>query len=270
MTRCDVLRAVCLLWLGIGLVVAGAHLWTLLPPVLAYVVLAGDGALRPGSGWLMPVIRHGDRTNPSVALSFDDGPDVTLTPLVLDALQRHQTRATFFVIGRHAEAHSDLIRRMASEGHEIANHSYTHSRFLNMRFRTAMHEDISRGVEALQRLCPNVSPTLYRPPMGLKNPSLANLQKRIGLRVVAWSLHARDTRGRNNAEKIAERILRCVRAGDIVVFHDGHDLDGKQRGTALVQVLDLILPTLAQRGLQPVTVSEIIGKGAAPELAASR
>jgi len=72
MTRCDVLRAVCLLWLGVGLAVAGAHAWTLLPPLLAYGVLAADGALRPGSGWLLPVIRHGNRHNSSVALSFDD------------------------------------------------------------------------------------------------------------------------------------------------------------------------------------------------------
>lgn len=269
MTRCDVLRAVCLLWLGIGLVVAGAQLWTLLPPMMAYVVLAGDGALRPGSGWLMPVIRHGDRDNPSVALSFDDGPDATLTPLVLDALQRHRVRSTFFVIGQHAEAHSGLIRRMVNEGHEIANHSYTHSRFLNMRFRTAMREDILRGVQALTRLCPKVSPTLYRPPMGLKNPTLARLQQQMGLRVVAWSLHARDTRGRN-AERIAGRILRRIRAGDIVVFHDGHDLEGKRRDTALVQALELILPVLSRRGLQPVTVSEIIGDETAPALVASR
>ncbi|MGA7964423.1 MAG: polysaccharide deacetylase family protein [Gammaproteobacteria bacterium] len=269
MTRCDVLRAVCLLWLGIGLVLAGAHLWILLPPVIAYVVLAGDGALRPGSGWLMPVIRHGDRDNPLVALSFDDGPDAALTPLVLDALQRHKARATFFIIGRHAETHPELIRRMVNEGHEIVNHSYHHSRFLNVRFHKAMREEILRGVQALKRLSPDVSPTLYRPPMGLKNPALASLQKRMGLRVVAWSLHARDTHG-HTAGKIAGRVLRRIRAGDIVVFHDGHDLDGKQRDMALIQALDLILPVLSQRGLQPITVSEIIGDKAAPVLVTSR
>lgn len=259
MTRCDVLRAVCLLWLGIGLVVGGAHLWTLLPPVIAYVVLAGDGALRPGSGWLMPVIRHGVRTHPRVALSFDDGPDERLTPLVLDTLRKHRAPATFFVIGRHAETHPELIERMVDEGHEIANHSYSHSRFLNVRFRKAVRKDIERGIATLERMCPDVSPTLYRPPMGLKNPTLASLQKRMGLRIVMWSLHARDTRGRN-AERVAGRVLRRIRAGDIVVFHDGHDLAGKQRATALVQALDLILPALVQRGLQAVTVSDMLGR----------
>ncbi len=263
MTRCDVLRAVCLLWLGVGLAVAGAHAWTLLPPLLAYVVLAGDGALRPGSGWLLPVIRHGNRHNSSVALSFDDGPDALLTPLVLAALQRHQARATFFVIGRHAEAHPELIRRLASAGHEIANHSYSHSRFLNLRFRQAMRADISRGVKTLERLCPAVSPTLYRPPMGLKNPTLARLQQQLGLRVVMWSLHAGDTRKRS-AEEIAMHVLRRIRGGDIVIFHDGHDLPGKHRDTALAGALDRILPALAQRGLKPVTVSELIGGPAVP------
>lgn len=258
MTRCDVLRAVCLLWLGVGLVAAGPHAWTLVPPLLAYVILAGDGALRPASGWLMPVIRCGSRDGHSVALSFDDGPDPDLTPRVLDVLKRHQTRATFFVIGRHAEAHPDLIRRMAAEGHQIANHSYGHSRFLNLRFRKAMRADIVHGVEVLRRLCPSVSPTLYRPPMGLKNPTLARLQKQLHLRVVAWSLHARDTHG-GSAGKISARVLKRIRGGDIVVFHDGHDLPGRRRDSIVVEALEKILPVLAQRGLEPVTVGEIIG-----------
>jgi len=257
MTRCDILRAVCLLWLGVGLVAAGAHAWTLLPPLLAYVVLAGDGALRPGSGWLMPVIRHGNRNGHSVALSLDDGPDPNLTPQVLDVLKLYRAQATFFVIGRHAEAHPDLIRRMAAEGHEIANHSYGHSRFLNLRFHKAMRADIVHGVAILKRLYPAVASTLYRPPMGLKNPTLARLQRQLHLRVVAWSLHAGDTHG-SSAEKIAARVLRRIRGGDIVVFHDGHDLPGRRRDSTVVEALDRILPVLAERGLVPVTVSEII------------
>lgn len=258
MTRCDVLRAVCLLWLGAGLVAAGAHAWTILPPLLAYMLFAGDGALRAGSGWLMPVIRHGSRDRKRVALSFDDGPDPELTPLVLDALKRHRTRATFFVIGRHAEAHPGLVRRMLDDGHEIANHSYGHSRFLNLRFRKAMRADIMRGFAVLERLCPTASPTLYRPPMGLKNPTLARLQQQLRLRVVAWSLHAGDTRGRG-PEAIASRVLGRIRGGDIALFHDGHDLPGRHRTTAVADALERILPELGERGLEPVTVSELLG-----------
>lgn len=258
MTRCDFLRAVCLLWLGTGLVAAGAHVWTLLPPVLTYILLAADGALRPGSGWLMPVIRHGARSKALVAFSFDDGPDERLTPLVLDVLKRHHARATFFVIGRRAEAHPELIRRMAGEGHEIANHSYSHSRLLNLRFRKSLKQDITHCSHVLSQLqLPGVSPALFRPPMGLKNPALAHLQRELDLRIVVWSLHGRDTHGAD-AETITKRVLRRIRRGDIILFHDGHDLPGKQRSAAVVEALERILPALAERGLRTSTVGELI------------
>ena len=120
-----------------------------------------------------------------------------------------------------------------------------------------MRAEIERGVATLKRMYPCVSPTLYRPPMGLKNPTLARLQQQLGLRVAAWSLHAGDTRSRTG-ESIAARVLQRIRGGDIVVFHDGHDLPGKSRRHAVVDALERILPEIARRGLQPVTVSELI------------
>lgn len=267
MTRYDILRAACLLWLGLGLVLGGAHYWTVLPPIVTYVLLAIDSVARPDSGWLMPVISHGNRKGYKVALTFDDGPDADLTPRILDILQAQGVHATFFVIGRHAQAHPHLIRRILAEGHELANHSHSHSRLLNLRGRRGMQSDIERGSDVLNRMGASGSCTLYRPPMGLKNPALARVQRSMGLRIVAWSLHSGDTRNRS-AHTIARRVLRRIRPGDIVLFHDGHDLPHGRRSMAAAEALEIILPELNDRGLEVVTVSELLDD--APRRAADR
>jgi len=258
MTRLDFLRAACLLWLGLGIVLGGVHDWTVLPPVIAYLLLAIDGVVRPGSGWLMPVISHGNRKGHKIALTFDDGPDAEITPHILDALQSHGAHATFFVIGRHAEAHPELVRRIIDEGHELGNHSHGHSRLLNLQTSRYMQREIERGMTTLDRIGAPGAGKLYRPPMGLKNPILARLQRSLGLRVVAWSLHAGDTRKRD-ANAIARRILARVRPGDIVLFHDGHDLPHRQRGMVVVDALNAILPGLRSKGFETATVTELLG-----------
>lgn len=258
MTRCDLLRAGCVTWLGLGIAFGGLHAWTLLPPVIVYALLAIDGVARPRSGWLLPVVSHGSREKSEVALTFDDGPDPELTPRILDTLEAHRAHATFFVIGRWAEAHPQLVRRMLDEGHEVGNHSYAHPRLLNMRARRAMLREIERGREALRPLGVNIHGNrLYRPPMGLKNPALARIQRQLGLTVVAWSLHAGDTRKRD-PQTVAGRVLERIRGGDIVLFHDGHDLADRKRRSAVAEALEQILPELSRRGLRSVTVSDLL------------
>lgn len=257
MTRCDWMRAGCLIWLTLGLGLGSVHYWTVLPPIIAYLIFATDGIFRPGSRGLLPVIRHGDRQGNRVALTFDDGPDPELTPRILDILREHGARATFFVIGRHARTHPELIRRIRAEGHELGNHSFHHSRLLNLHMQGGMRTEILRGMEQLTGQSPTDDLPLYRPPMGLKSPALARVQRRLGLKVVTWSLHASDTRGKS-ADAIEKRVTRRIRPGDIVLFHDGHDLPGRHRPVSVAIALQRILPVLAKRGINTVTVTELL------------
>jgi peptidoglycan/xylan/chitin deacetylase (PgdA/CDA1 family) len=121
----------------------------------------------------------------------------------------------------------------------------------------AQAEEIDRSVELIREVSRTDSLPLYRPPIGLKSPALARAAHVRGLQVVAWSLHSRDTLFRD-ARRIAQRVLKRVRAGDIILMHDGHDRDGYHRA-ATMGALPLILDGLAERGLQSVTVSELIG-----------
>jgi len=259
-TRADAWLALCTLWLATGLLLGGVHAWSVWPPIAAYLVVVVDGIARPGAAWLLPLTRHGPRGRPQIALTFDDGPDPAVTPRVLDLLRNHGARATFFLIGRHAEAHPALVRRILAEGHELGNHSYGHSRLLNCFPTASLQREIERGETALRRVAGTSGPALYRPPVGLKSPWLARVQRRLNLRVVTWSLHARDT-GRRNPAAIAARVVRRARPGDIVLLHDGHDLPGRSRDT-VAAALEAILAGLQHRNLQTVTVGELLAEPA--------
>ncbi len=257
-------RAQALIWswigacLGLSLVFAPSW-WTLGLPTLLFLILLHDGVFRPASPWLLPVLTHGPRRGNKVALSFDDGPDAQMTPQVLDALAEHGARASFFVIGQHVEANPELTQRIVAEGHELGNHSYAHSRWLNFRGVAAMRAEIEKAMTVLEpyrKSAGTVGQALYRPPIGLKNPPLARVVQDLQLKVVAWSVHSRDTRMRD-PERIAARVLARLRPGDIILMHDGHDLPGGQR-PATVTALRLILAGLRERQLDCVTVAELL------------
>jgi peptidoglycan-N-acetylglucosamine deacetylase len=215
-----------------------------------------DGIARPSSGLLYPTVSHGARRGDCVALSFDDGPDPEVTPAVLDALAQYGAHASFFVIGRSLQAHPQLARRIVAEHHELGNHSWTHSRWQSFFGLRRQLREIERGAQVIAELSGSAAPPLYRAPMGLKSPPLARAARRLGLTVVAWSLHSRDTRS-SDPQRIARRVLQRIRPGDIVLMHDGHDLPGSHR-PACAPALRLILRGLRERGLRSVTVSELL------------
>lgn len=225
-------------------------------PAALLMALVADGIARPGSSLLYPTVAHGSRARPRVALSFDDGPDSRVTPLVLDALAQYRARATFFTIGRALHAQPQLARRLLAEGHELGNHSWAHSRWQSFyRSRRQMRE-IERTAQVIKALTGNAAPPLFRPPIGIKSPPLVRAARRLGLTVVAWSLHSRDTRG-TDPQRIARRVLKKIRPGDIVLMHDGHDLPDRHRPVC-AQALPLILQGLRDKNLQCVTVSELL------------
>lgn len=227
---------------------------------LALVLLMTDGIARPTSGLLYPTLVHGPRDSRCVALSFDDGPDPEVTPGVLDRLASRGVRATFFVIGQSLEANPDLARRMVGEGHVLGNHSWQHSRTQNFRYRAWHRTELERGEHAIDAVAGHERPRLYRPPVGLKFTELARELWRRRLPLVAWSLHSHDTR-LSGPEKVAERVLGKVRGGDIILLHDGHDLPGHHRPFC-AEALDLILDGLQQKGLECVTVPELLSREA--------
>lgn len=241
------------LWAGWPMVPAGAV-------AIAFALLMTDGIVRPSSGLFHPTLSHGSRDSQCVALSFDDGPDPLVTPQVLDALAASGSRATFFVIGRSLEAQPELARRIVAEGHALGNHSWQHSRLQNFRFRRWQRTELERCERAIAAVVGTTRQPLYRSPMGIKIGELCWAVWRQRLTLVAWSLHSHDTR-LASPEQIAERVLGGVRGGDIVLLHDGHDRPGQHRPFCAPAVR-LILLGLRERGLNCVTIPELLTRGA--------
>jgi peptidoglycan/xylan/chitin deacetylase (PgdA/CDA1 family) len=263
LTRADMLAIAYAVVTVVSVLGFGPSIASIGIPTVVLLCLVTDGIVRPTSGVLVPVVTQGDPAHGAVALTFDDGPDPHITGQLLDVLARYDARATFFCIGRHIEREPELARRIAVH-HELANHSYEHSRLLNFRGVRHMEAEIRRGEAAIRHVLgtdESEGRLLYRPPIGLKNPPLATVAKRLGLTIVAWSIHSRDTR-ESSPEVIARNVLSGVRAGDIILMHDGCDralaTNGGAHRSATVMAVELILDGLLKKGLRSATVSELI------------
>lgn len=242
------------LWLG----------WPLLWPGLVALLLIGiavDSVVRAGSGWFIANLTRGPRAGDAVALTFDDGPDPEVTPAVLDELKRHGARATFFVIGKALVAHPELSRRIVAEGHVLANHTWQHSYLQNFHLHEWQITEISRAEQAIERVTGQASARMYRPPVGLKTGDQARAIMALGLEMVTWSVHSRDTLDPDPVA-MAGRVLRNIRSGDIVLLHDGDRVPGRRRSCP--DAVRLILEGLRAKGLRAVTVPELLGHAPPP------
>jgi peptidoglycan/xylan/chitin deacetylase (PgdA/CDA1 family) len=174
-----------------------------------------------------------------VALTFDDGPNPNATPLILDTLAEKGVRATFFVLGSHAERWPELVRRICNEGHQIGNHGYFH-RKLQFKSPFYVSRDIRLGIRAIRR-AGAPAPRYFRAPHGFRSPWTTPIASSYGERTVGWSLGVWDS-DRPGVDEIVRRTLEGVSPGSIVLLHDGDgynpDGDRLQTAAALPQIID--------------------------------
>jgi peptidoglycan/xylan/chitin deacetylase (PgdA/CDA1 family) len=258
LTRLNLVTLACGAAGGAAIGAFGGSALTFGLPAAVFLALCADGIARPGSSLAYPTLTHGARDRSRVALTFDDGPDPEVTPLVLDALAKYETRATFFAIGESLAAHPRLARDIVAAGHELGNHSWAHSRLQSFSAVGDQEREIERGAQAIAAVTGARTPPLYRPPLGIKSPPLARAAYRKRLTLVAWSLHSHDSRI-SDPGRIARRVLSRIRPGDIVLMHDGHDLPDRHRLGA-ARALPAILRGMREKGLEGVTVSALLGR----------
>ncbi|MEO7724171.1 MAG: polysaccharide deacetylase family protein [Chthoniobacterales bacterium] len=188
---------------------------------------------------------------PYIALTFDDGPSEKLTPELLDLLAKHHMRATFFVVGKNVVEHPEILQRAAREGHEIANHSWSHPAFGKMGDERVRAE-LQKTDDAI-RAAIGKRPTLMRPPYG----SITARQKKwihseFGYRTILWDVDPLDWK-RPGSSVVTSRILKETRSGSIVLAHDIHP------GT--IKAMPDTFDQLEAKGFKFVTVSELIAMG---------
>ncbi len=191
------------------------------------------------------VVRHGSRLSKQVALTFDDGPDEH-TGELLDLLDTLRVRATFFLLGSACAKYPDGVRAIVARGHEVASHGYTHKVFPDLS-PEALADELLR-VDALLPPSTRARP-LLRPPRGKFSPTSLARSARAGYTTVLWSIDSDDCRTTDPAH--IEARVAASRGGEIVLLHEGE----KATRTALPGMV----AALRAKGLEPATVSELIG-----------
>lgn len=199
------------------------------------------------------IVSRGPKDEKILALSFDDGPHPNYTVEILDILKEHNIKATFFVLGKHAESYPDIIKRQISEGHEIGNHSYSH---VNMRKASSkvIKEEFTKTQDIIYSIS-NIRPKIFRPPYGNYNDEVVKVVSNDDSAVVLWTFY-QDSKDWSNpgVDSIVETTLSKAQNGDIILFHDY--VYKKESHT--VEALKIILPELINEGYKFVTISELI------------
>ncbi|MFC8078915.1 polysaccharide deacetylase family protein [Streptomyces sp. NPDC057307] len=181
-----------------------------------------------------------------IALTFDAGPGKD-TPRLLDILKEKKVPATFFLLGKnHVLAHPDTVRRIADEGHEVANHTWSHGILTDLD-RDAIREELARTQNAIAEITGH-RPTLMRPPQGRTNDDVTDISRELGLSQILWSATAKDYSTTDSA-LIERRILDDASADGIILLHDIYD------GT--VPAVPGIIEKLKKRGFTFVTVPQL-------------
>ncbi len=222
---------------------------------LVYRVRSGVSA---AMSRLLGTLTHVETSEPVAALTFDDGPHPVYTPRILDVLKEHNARATFFMVGRAAEAHPELVERVAEEGHAIGNHSWDHP-VLPLLGRRERHRQIRQCQKTLGRYGTN----LFRPPFGSQTRPLRWDLLSLGYCPVVWNVVGFDWLDKD-PEWMANHLVREIKPGSIVLLHDA--VFRSMQETPIyardhtISALSRVLAALRGR-IQFVTVPELMRRG---------
>ncbi|WP_306879616.1 polysaccharide deacetylase family protein [Variovorax boronicumulans] len=242
--------------IGAGVLVPGAWPWAIGAIVFNHALITGAG-LTPRSNLLGPNVTRlpeAAAARREVAITIDDGPEPEVTPRVLDLLDAHGQRATFFCIAERVLAHPELACEIVARGHSIQNHTAQHRHNFSFLGPRGFASEIARAQDILTEVT-GQRPTCFRAPAGLRNPFLEPVLHRLGLSLVSWTRRGFDTREGDPA-KVMARLARNLQARDILLLHDGNAARTAEGKPVLLEVLPLLLERLRADGLRAVTLPE--------------
>jgi peptidoglycan/xylan/chitin deacetylase (PgdA/CDA1 family) len=221
--------------------------------LLLVLILTNFGLLLAGSlnicsGFYIKAYCQGNSDQKDIALTFDDGPEASVTDKILDILSNNNIRASFFLTGQKIAGNEQIIRRMAAEGHIIGNHSYSHSNLFGFLSTKRVIEDLQRNSYLIKDVS-GVEPRLFRPPFGVTNPHIAKAARFLNLSVIGWNIRSLDTLGRK-PEKTVNRVIKRLRAGSIILLHDNRD--------HAPEILEEVIRGAREKGFNFVALDELL------------
>ena len=238
------------------LVEPGQWRWALGGVIANHIVLTLAG-LWPRSNWLgsnwtqlpdVAVARN------EVAMTIDDGPDPVVTPQVLDILDHYSAKVTFFCIGDKAALYPDLCREIVRRGHAVENHSQRHRHNFSILGYFGFLREVQTAQDTLTAIT-GQRPLFFRAPAGLRNPFLDPVLHRLGLQLASWSIRGFDTRI-GDVERVKSRLLSGLRAGAILLLHDGNAARTSAGIPVILEVLPAVLAAASAVNLDFVTLRQ--------------
>lgn len=229
--------------------------WTLGAVIVNHLLILATVVMWPGSRLLGPnMIRlpAAAALRGEVALTFDDGPDSIVTPQVLDLLDQYGAKASFFCIANKVIAHPELAREIIRRGHSVENHTNSHPHAFAFFGPSALQHEIDSAQTAIYATT-GVAPVFFRAPMGFRNPFLAPVVERAGLRYTNWTRRGYDTFAKS-AEPVLQRLQRDLAAGDILLLHDGRSIQPHGESPVILEVLPRLLKHLQTLNLKSVSL----------------
>ena len=240
------LAAALLAWLDLRLAVI---------PLGVFMLMCMAAPFIPTCSFFLPVISRGTFSRKAVALTFDDGPDPLTTPELLRLLKKHKVSGTFFVTGHRVVRYPELTREIVAQRHSLANHSFHHDMLGAFRSTQTMQHEIETTQRALKEL--GIVALAYRPPMGITSPRLRRVMQKEGMFVVNFSCRAWDG-GNRRIKDLSQRILKRVRANDILLLHD--NLAEPSLFSHWAGEVDLILQGIPEKGMEILPLADLIGR----------
>lgn len=228
--------------------------------VAANHAFLGALGLWPRSTWLGPnwtCLPAQSAARREIALTFDDGPDPEITPRVLDLLDAHGARGTFFCIALRARAQAALCREIVRRGHAVENHSYGHR---SLSFPMLGIGGFRREIAQAQAAIADVTgraPRFFRAPAGLRNPLLDPVLHELGLTLTSWTRRAFDTR-ETDAALVTQRLVQDLAPGDILLMHDGQGARTAAGEHVVMAALPQVLAAIRASRCAPVTLRHAI------------
>lgn len=207
--------AVFAIWIGHQQI--GLSLFYLLIPIILYISCLVIGSVFIGCNFYFKSLNKAKTEKREIAITFDDGPHPIVTPELLQLLDKNNATATFFLAGKNMEGNEEIVRKIASSGHIIGNHSFSHHQLFDLFTAKKMAGEIQMTNQGLEKITGKL-PLFFRPPYGVTNPTIRKAIEKTEMVPVGWSLRSLDTV--NNAEKVMQKLKKKTKPGVVVLFHD--------------------------------------------------
>lgn len=241
---------------AIGAVAVRPHVWPWALGAIAadHLLLAAVGlwprSVLLGSNWTrLPEVAA---TRDAVAITIDDGPHPDITPRVLELLDEHGAKATFFCVGEKVRRYPEIARDILKRGHAVENHTQRHVHNFSLLGPRGLLDEIGRAQESIEAVT-GLVPRFFRAPAGLRNPFLDPVLARLDLQLASWTRRGFDTVSRDPGAVLG-KLTRHLGGGDILLLHDGQPGRDPSGQPIIIEVLPRLLAAVSAAGLHPVTL----------------